>query len=127
MKKLVLAAAIFVIVITAIGINLSRASQEPLVIAPDPLEAGRQQLHAQLVQSEQREAEIERQDWKSIALLQELIAAHQERIAKLSGNTEAGEIIAHDRDAIARLGKRIQDLIAMEQEKPAQQGSTTQD
>lgn len=119
MKKLVLAAALFVIVIFAIGFNLSRASQEPLVTVPDPLQAGRQKLHAQLVQSEQREAQIERQDWKSIALLNQLVSAHQERIGKLAGNTEAGEIVAHDREAIARLEKRIQDIAVWESEKQA--------
>ncbi|MFZ0395567.1 MAG: hypothetical protein WCF17_13320 [Terracidiphilus sp.] len=118
MKKLA-AAVLFVVVVIAIGINLSRASRAPLIATPDPLEAARQKLHAQLVQSEQREAEIEKQDWHSIVLLHQLIDAHQERIEKLTGNTEAGEIIAHDRDAIARLEKRIQDLAAMESDKPA--------
>jgi peptidoglycan hydrolase CwlO-like protein len=117
MKKLLLAAALVVVVIVAIGINLSRASQEPLVTAPDLLQAGRQKLHAQLVQSEQHEAEFEKQDWHSIPLLHDLVAAHQKRIAELSGNGEAGEIIAHDNEAIARLQKRIDELAAMEAEK----------
>jgi peptidoglycan hydrolase CwlO-like protein len=117
MKKLLLAAALVVVVIVAIGINLSRASQEPLVTAPDLLQAGRQKLHAQLVQSEQREAEFEKQDWHSIPLLHDLVAAHQKRIAELSGNGEAGEIIAHDNEAIARLQKRIDELAATEAEK----------
>jgi hypothetical protein len=117
MKKLLLVAALAVAVIVAIGINLSRASQEPLVTAPDPVQAGRQKLHAQLVQSEQREAEFERQDWNSITPLHELIVAHQKRIGELTGNTEAAEIVAHDNEAIARLQKRINDLAAMEAEK----------
>ncbi len=118
MNKLVLAAALFVAVIFAIGFNLSRAIQEPLVTVPDPLQAGRQKLHAQLVQSEQREAEIEKQDWHSTALLNQLVIAHQQRMEKLAGNAEAGEIIAHDRDAIARIEKRIQDIAVWESEKP---------
>lgn len=118
MKKLLLAAALLVTVFFAIGFNLSRARREPLVITPDPLQAGRQRLHAQLVQSEQHEAEIEKQDWNSIALLNQLVSAHQERISKLAGDSEAGEIVAHDRDAIERLVKRIHDLAAIEAEKP---------
>lgn len=118
MKKLVLTSALFAAIIIAIGFNLSRASREPLVITPDPLQAGRQKLHAQLVQSEQREAEIEKQDWHSTALLNQLVSAHQERIGKLAGNSEAAEIVAHDRDAIARLEKRIQDLAVWASEKP---------
>jgi len=119
MKKLAIAGAVFIVVIIAIGFNLSRASLEPLAAAPDPLQVGREKLHGQLLQSEQREAEIEKQDWNSIALLRELISAHQTRIEKMSGNTEAGEIVAHDREAIARLEKRIQELAAAEQEKAA--------
>jgi len=118
MKKLAIVAAIFIVVIVAIGFNLSRASQEPLITTPDPLQIGRGKLHAQLIQSEQREAEIEKQDWNSIPLLRELVVAHQARIEKLTGNSEAVEIIAHDQDAIARLEKRIQDLTAIELAKP---------
>jgi hypothetical protein len=118
MKKLAIVIAIFIIVIVAIGFNLSRASQEPLITTPDPLQVGRGKLHAQLVQSEQREAVIEKQDWNSIPLLRELVLAHQTRIQKLAGNSEAVEIIAHDQDAIARLEKRIQELTAIESAKP---------
>ncbi len=118
MKKLVITSALFAAIIVAIGFNLSRASREPLVIMPDPLQAGRQKLHAQLVESEQREAEIEKQDWHSTALLNQLVSAHQERMGKLAGNGEAGEIVAHDREAIARLEKRIQILAAFAAEKP---------
>lgn len=118
MKKLLLAAALFVTIIVAIAFNLSRASQEPVVTAPDPLQAGRQKLHEQLVQSEQREAEIEKQDWNSIVLLNQLVTAHQERISKLTGNNQAVDIVAHDREAIARLEKRIHDLDAFKSDKP---------
>ena len=120
MKKLAIALTLFVLVLVAIGINLSRASREPLVTTPDPLQVGRAKLHDQLVQSEQREAGIEKQDWNSVALLRELIDAHQKRIDELSGNTEAGDIVTHDRDAIARLEKRIQDLAAIESKKPTE-------
>ena len=118
MKKLGIAAALFLVLVIAIAFNLSRASREPLVVAPDPLQVGREKLHGQLAQSEQREAEIEKQDWGSIPLLRELIGAHQTRMEKLSGNAEAGEIVAHDREAIARLEKRIEELAQAEQEKP---------
>lgn len=119
MKKLAAIVASFIVVVVAIGFNLSRASQEPLITTPDPLQVGRDKLHAQLMQSEQREAAIEKQDWNSIPLLRELVVAHQTRIQKLTGNGAAVEIIAHDQDAIARLQKRIQDLTAIESEKPA--------
>ena len=124
MKKLAIVLALFLIVIVAIDINLSRASQEPLVTTPDPLQVARTKLHAQLAESEQREAAIEKQDWDSIPLLRELILAHQVRMQKLAGNSEAVEIVAHDQDAIARLEKRIQDLTEAEKAKPAVQNES---
>lgn len=119
MKKLAIAVGILAILFVAFMINVLRATQQPVTAAPDPLAAGRQKLHDQLAASEQRETEIEKQDWNSIPLLRELIAAHQQRIAKLDGNNQAAEIVAHDHDAIARLEKRIADLTELEKEKPA--------
>jgi hypothetical protein len=95
-----------------------RATQQPVSAGPDAVEAGRQKLHAELAASEQREAEIEKQDWDSIPLLRDVIEAHQQRMGKLAANSQAGEIVAHDRDAIARLEKRIQELAEQQSQKP---------
>lgn len=118
MKKFVIALGVVAILAIAFMLNVLRASREPVTAAPDPLAAGRQKLHDQLAASEQREAEIEEQDWDSIPLLRELIAAHEQRIAKLQGNSQAGEIVSHDRDAIAKLQKRIDELTEQESHKP---------
>jgi hypothetical protein len=117
MKKLAIAVGVLAIVFIVFMFNVLRATQQGVTAAPDPLEAGRQKLHAQLVASEQRESEIEKQDWNSIPLLHDLINAHQERMGKLAGNSQAGEIVAHDRDAAARLEKRIQELTEQESQK----------
>ena len=119
MKKFAIALAVVAVCAIVFMFNVLRATQQPVAAEPDPLQQGRQKLHAQLVASEQREAEIEKQDWNSITLLRDLISAHQERMGKLAGNSQAGEIVAHDRDAIARLEKRIQDLAQQQSEKPA--------
>lgn len=118
MRKFAIALAVLAVLAGIFMFNVLRATQQPLTTEPDPLMQGRQKLHAQLTASEQREAEIEKQDWKSIPLLRQLISAHQERMGKLAGNSQAGEILAHDRDAIARLEKRIQELTVQESEKP---------
>lgn len=118
MKKFAIALAVLAVCVIVFMFNVFRATQLPVTAAPDPLEQGRQKLHAQLVASEQREAGIEKQDWNSIPLLRDLINSHQERIGKLAGNGQAGEIIAHDRDAIARLEKRVQELVEQESRKP---------
>jgi len=117
MKKFAIALAVVAVCAIVFMFNVLRATQQPVAAEPDPLQQGRQKLHAQLVASEQREAEIEKQDWNSITLLRDLISAHQERMGKLAGNSQAGEIVAHDRDAIARLEKRIQDLAQQESHK----------
>ena len=114
MKKLAIALAVVAVCFIVFMFNVLRATQQPMAAEPDPLQQGQQKLHAQLVASEQREAEIEKQDWNSITLLRDLIDAHQVRMGKLAGNSQAGEIVAHDRDAIARLEKRIQDLAEQE-------------
>ncbi|HKF48139.1 MAG TPA: hypothetical protein VKB38_12330 [Terracidiphilus sp.] len=114
MKKFAIAVGLLVVAGAIWSYNVLRADQEPVSATPSPVEAGRQKLHDQLAQSAQREAEIEQQDWNSVTLLRALVAAHQERIQKLTGNSEAGEILAHDRDAVARLQKRVNDLVAQE-------------
>lgn len=118
MKKFAIALGALVTIVIVFMFNVLHATQQPVSVAPDPVVVGQQKLHAELVASEQREAEIEQQDWKSIPRLNQLIAAHQERMSKLAGNSQAGEIVAHDRDAIARLEKRIHDLAVLESEKP---------
>ena len=120
MKKLVLALAALLLIIGFVSWNVWHAVYEPVTSPPSPVELGRQQLHNQLEQSKAREAEIEKQDWDSITLLRGLIDAHQHRIDQLKGNSQAGEILAHDGDAIARIQKRIADL----QVQQAQQAAT---
>lgn len=119
MKKLAFALGILAAIAIAFMFNVLHATQQPLAVTPDPLVIAAQQLHAQLVASEQRETEIEKQDWNSIPLLNQLIGAHQQRIVKLAGNNQAGEIIAHDHEAIARLERRIHEIGEQEAERPA--------
>lgn len=112
MKRIGIALALFVALIIAVGYNVWRANQEPVTTPPSLVEVGRQQLHAQLEQAQRTEAQIEKQDWDSPLLLEEVIKAHQQRIDKLKDNSQAGEILAHDREAIDRLQKRIAELHA---------------
>lgn len=121
MKKILIALGVLVLIGGGVCYNVWRASVDPVTSTPGPLEIGRQQLHAQLEESKQREAAIELQDWNSIPLLRGLIDAHQHRIEQLSGNSQGGEIVAHDREAIARLEKRISDLIEEEAARAAAQ------
>lgn len=120
MKKLAIAIAVLLILAGFASYNVWRANQDPVTAPPGPLEMGRQQLQSQLKQSEQREAEIEKQDWDSVPLLRDLMSAHQHRIDQLSGNAEAAEIVAHDREAMARLQKRIDEIIAQQSATPPQ-------
>lgn len=124
MKKLTIAIAVVAALIFFVTYNVWRASEEPVTSPPTPVQLGAQQLHAQLQQAQARETAIEQQDWNSIPLLRGLIQAHQHRLEQLSGNKQAGEIIAHDKEAIARLEKRIADLTAGQR---ADSGSTPQD
>jgi hypothetical protein len=119
MNKFVLALAALILLIGFISWNVWHAVYEPVTTPPSLVDLGRQQLHNQLEQSKSREAEIEKQDWDSITLLRGLIDAHQHRIDQLKDNSQAGEILTHDRDAIARLQKRIADLQAQQAAQPA--------
>ncbi len=78
-------------------------------------------LRNQVTQAGQREAQIEKHYWNSPNQLQVLIHSHQQRIEQLTGNPEAGEIVAHDRDAVTRLEKRIADIEAERQAQAAAQ------
>lgn len=120
MKKVVVI-AVCVLAVALVGIvayNVWRGETAPVVKTPDVVEQGRANLHNQLVRAEQREAQIEKTYWDSPEKLRILIQSHQKRIDQLSGNSASGEIVAHDKDAIARLEKRIAD-IATEKEAAA--------
>ncbi len=120
-KKIAIAFAVLVVLGIAIAYNVGRAGQEFITATPGALELGRQHLHTQLEQATQDEAQVEKQAWNSPAQLRVLIQAHQHRIEQLSGNSQAGEIVAYDRDAITRLEKRIAGLAALQEAGPAAQ------
>src|ERR1700738_2184569 len=112
MKLFLLVLGILVLLAAVIGYNVWRAVAEPVVATPGPYGVGRQQLHAQLESAKQREAQFEKEDWDSITLLRGIIAAHQQRIDKLTGNGQAAEILAYDHDSITRIQNRIAELEA---------------
>jgi len=121
MKKVVIISlAALALMLAVISYNVWHAFSEPVVATPSPYEIGRQQLHAQFEAAKKREAQFEQQDWNSITPLHNLILAHQQRIDKLTGNKEAAEIIAYDRDALIRLQKRINELDAMQRAQSAE-------
>ncbi|UWZ83910.1 hypothetical protein [Occallatibacter riparius] len=121
MKKFAIAFAALLVLIAFAGWNVWHAVYEPVTSKPSLVEEGRQQLHVQLEQAKTREAEIEKQDWDTVSLLRGLIEAHQHRIDQLKDNGQAGEIVAHDREAIARIEKRIADLQAQQAAQAAAQ------
>lgn len=118
MKKLISAVAIVILLAGFASYNVWRANQDAVIMPPSAVDVGRQQLHAQLEKAEQRESQIEKQDWDSVMLLRDLIKAHQDRIDKLADNSQAGEILTHDRESVARIQARINDLIAQQAERP---------
>lgn len=94
--------------------NVWRAGQEPIARAPSAVEIGRMQLHAQLEDAQKTEDQAEKPAWDSVPELRQLIKWHQQRIEKLDGNPEAGEILAYDRESIDRLETRITALGVLE-------------
>lgn len=121
MKKfLAIAVGVLALLASAMIYNVWRGSQEPVTKTPGPLETGRAQLRQQLDEAQKTEAQVEKQDWDSAVSLRRLISGHQQRIEKLKGNTEAGEILAYDQAAIERLEKRIVDLAAQEAARAAE-------
>jgi hypothetical protein len=120
MKRVITIAlcALAVVLVSIVAYNVWRGETAPVVKTPDVVEQGRVDLHNQLAQAEQREAGIEKMYWDSPEKLRILIQSHQKRIDQLNGNSAGGEIVAHDKDAIARLEKRITD-IATEKEAEA--------
>jgi len=114
MKRLVFI-VLGALAVTPFGImfyNAWRGETEPVVKTPGVVEQGRMDLHAKLLQAEQREAEIEKVYWNSPAQLQVLVKSHEQRIDQLKGNDAGAEIVTHDKDAIERLEKRIADIEA---------------
>jgi hypothetical protein len=123
MKRIVipLAAVVVILLVGFMAYNVWLAETAPVVKTPGIVEQGRANLHNQLVQAEQKEAQIEKTYWDSPEKLRILIQSHQKRIDQLNGNVASGEIVAHDKDAIARLEKRIADIeAAKEAEAKAQ-------
>ena len=120
MKKVVVSALclLAVVLVGIVAYNVWRGETAPVAKTPAAVEQGRANLHNQLAQVEQREAQIEKMDWDSPEKLRVLIQSHQKRIDQLNGNSAGGEIVAHDKEAIARLEKRIAD-IATEKEAEA--------
>jgi membrane protein involved in colicin uptake len=96
----------------AVAWNVWWAGNHGVVTTPGAVEQGWQTLGAQLKQSEQSEAEIEKLYWNQPEKLAVLIEAHKQRTAKLEGNKTAGLIVAHDNEAIARLQQRIAAIYA---------------
>ncbi len=121
MKKFfAIAVAVLALLASAMIYNVWRGSQEPVTRTPGPLETGRIKLHQQLEEAQKTEAQAEKQNWDSAAVLRVLINGHQQRMEKLKGNTQAGEILAYDQSAIERLEKRIAELAAQEAAKAAE-------
>ena len=120
MKLLLLALGLLVLLAAIISFNVWHALSEPIVTSPSAYELGRQNLHDQLEAVKKREAVFEQQDWNYMTPLHNLILAHQQRIAKLTGNKEAAEIIAYDHEAIARIQARINELDAKERAQALQ-------
>jgi hypothetical protein len=127
MKKFVaIAVAVVALLAWAMIYNVWRGSQEPVTRTPGPLENGRAQLRRQLDDAQKTEALVEKQDWDSAVALRSLINGHKQRIDKLKGNTEAGEIVAYDQAATERLEKRIADLAAQEAARAAEPQAESQ-
>lgn len=124
MKTIAIALGILALIAGAISFNVWRADHNAITSTPDAFETGKLKLHTQLDESKRLEAQFEKQDWNSITSLHGLIQAHEQRIAKLSGNSQAAEIVAHDREAIARIQQRINDLEAQAAAAPPEQADS---
>src|SRR5260370_28995080 len=122
-KLAIISLAVLAILAGGIAFNVWRAIQEPVVATPGPYEVGRQHLHSQLEEAKKRAAQFEKDDWDSITLLRGLITAHQQRIDKLTGNSQAAEILAYDHDSITRIQNRIADLEAKQRAYWAQKAA----
>lgn len=130
MKKVAIAFGVLVgllaVLVGIVSYGVWSAEQTPIAKTPGAVETGRTKLHAQLEEAKQREAQFEKQDWNSPTALRELIKSHQQRIDQLTGDSQAAEILAYDRDSITRLEKRINDLAEQQSAQPAAAPSPTQ-
>jgi hypothetical protein len=125
MKIIAIAIGLLGILAAVIAYNVWHAENDPVTTSPGPLQAVQMQLQSQLQEAETREGQIEKLYWDSPRQLRLLVNSHQQRIQKLTGNTQASAILAHDREAVARLEKRIAELEAQRlaqaaEAKPAQ-------
>ena len=120
MKKLAIALVVLAALAAMMVYNVRVAETEPIPQTPGPLEQATMDLHNQLKQAEEREAQFEKLYWDSPDQLRVLISSHQHRIERLAGNKQAGEVVGHDREAIARVEKRIAELEARRQEQSAE-------
>lgn len=125
-KRIAIAVAVIALLLaTTLVVNVWRAGHNAVITTPGPYEAGQAQLHQQLLDTRQYESGLEHQAWNSGFKLHQLIDWHQQRIDKLTGNSQAAEILAYDRDSIARLQNRINEL-AQQQELAAEQAAAVQ-
>jgi hypothetical protein len=98
-----------------------RADTVAITAPLSAVQDGQQQLHAQLQQTIQHETQVEKNVWNSMDQLVKLIHWHQNRIDRLSGNSQAAEILEYDRDCITRIQARINQLDAQEKAKEAEE------
>ncbi|MDR3740927.1 MAG: hypothetical protein P4L40_18070 [Terracidiphilus sp.] len=119
-RALAIALGVVAALAVVLGYNVWRGETEVQAPQPGPVEQGRQALHAQLEKAAAREAQIEKTYWDQPEKLQVLIQSHQTRIAELEGNPAGGEIVAHDKEAIARLQNRITAIAAERQAAAAE-------
>jgi hypothetical protein len=118
MKKVVaIALGVLALLASVMIYGVWRGSRDQVTRTPGPLETGRIKLHQQFEEAQKTEAEVEKQNWDSTAALRRLIAGHQQRMEKLKGNAQAGEILVYDQQSVERLEKRIADLAAQEAQK----------
>ena len=117
MKLVALTLLALVALAGVIAWTVWRADTAPVTAPLTAVQDGQQQLHAQLEATIHHEAEVERNVWSSMDQLVKLIHWHQNRIDRLSGNSQAAEILAYDRDSITRLQTRINQLDAQEKAK----------
>jgi hypothetical protein len=103
----------------AIAWTVWRADTAPVTAPLSAVQDGQGQLHAQLQETIQHEREVEKNVWNSMDQLVKLIHWHERRIDRLSGNSQAAEILEYDRDSITRIQARINQLDAQEKAKEA--------
>jgi hypothetical protein len=130
---LILLAGVVVLSLTAVGVvglNIWASEHKTLVHQPGAVDEGRANLHGELVQAGNREAEIEKLEWNSPVQLQGLIESHKQRITEMGDNPEGKELVAHDQQAIDRLSKRITEIYVEREaaaERQAEQASEAAD